>query len=293
MSDNSKKNPRHYLVQLALSGLLVLVLVVSLLYVLNDTNGSSKTSGELAEQSSTPPSPSLPPGGESGNGTELQSFPRYDRLMQATQQASDEPDNQNTDWRNNFPWKPTTDEDAPYVPSHHTNASSLSLSEKRLVNEQIQNHAQLKRFFSDDNRFSPQFEQLYEVLSEYGRTNNPVLISMVFRDLWIYSKHVEKGEEEFNDIFTMSMESFLSSPEWNNNFVSSTQGQIESEAIVKRLISEIGDMHLLPFPWPPTEEEQELKMSYEQILKSGDPDQVGDFLQPYVGWTKERRERLK
>ena len=49
-----------------------------------------------------------------------------------------------------------------------------------------ENYVSLKRFYADDVRFTVQFEQMYGILAEYGRTNNPVLVSRVFQNLWRY-----------------------------------------------------------------------------------------------------------
>ena len=54
--------------------------------------------------------------------------------------------------------------------------------------------------------------------------------------------------------------------------------------VARRLVDEVKGMETLPEPWPMTDEENRMQMSYGQMFQHGDPELVGDMLVPYAGW---------
>ena len=46
------------------------------------------------------------------------------------------------------------------------------------------NHGFLKEFFQNEARFTAQFEQLYHILEEHRREDNPVAAGNIFNCLW-------------------------------------------------------------------------------------------------------------
>ena len=214
-------------------------------------------------------------------------------------------------WKANFPWQPTTDPAVVYDPTRHhggkfsgswnspdwpkSNDPPYMKSVDRAVRE---NYVSLKRFYADDVRFTVQFEQMYGILAEYGRTNNPVLVSRVFQNLWRYQNPQSSsylGQSAKNSIIAK-----LSSPQWLNPHYYTDAGEEESREIAERLIEEIEGIDSLPRPFGETYEEfhidddgNHVAMSYNRRLNSGDPELVGDFLVPYEGWTEEYEEWQK
>ena len=50
--------------------------------------------------------------------------------------------------------------------------------------------------------------------------------------------------------------------------------------VARRLVDEVKGMETLPEPWPKTDEENRMQMSYSQMFQHGDPELVGDMLVP-------------
>ncbi len=286
-SRSSRDSPGRGLVLPALFVLLALALLLALLPVFTGPDSRPETGGGHAGGSAATPDPASPSIEES----DPRAMSRFERLSQSANRSSAAPEQQGRRWRDSFPWKPTIDEEAPYIPSAYTNTRLLSLDESRIINEQAHNYQRLKRFFADDSRFSIQFERMYGILSEYGKTNSPVTVSGIFEALWSYHHSLDRGDEAQAQASEDMMATYLYSPAWNNDILSvSDQGREEAEEIVERLIGEIDGMQQLPMPWQSTDEEERIGMSYYQILRTGDPDLVGDYLQPYAGWTRQRWE---
>ena len=214
-------------------------------------------------------------------------------------------------WKANFPWQPTTDPAVVYDPIRHhggkfrgswnspdwakSNDPPYMRSVDRAVRE---NYVSLKRFYADDVRFTVQFEQMYGILAKYGRTNNPVLVSRVFQNLWRYQN--PKSSSYLRQSTKNSIVSKLSNPQWLNPHYYTDAGQEESREIAEQLIEEIEGMDSLPRPFGETYEEfhiddngNHVAMSYNRRLSSGDSELVGDFLVPYEGWTEEYEEWQK
>lgn len=193
-------------------------------------------------------------------------------------------------WKQRFPWKPTTDPNV--VISKEALDSRLNLPIKA-------NHGFLRAFFENEARFSRQFEQLYDILEEHGRADNPVAAGQLFQNLWLYHQAQRHNPETLKthspnpwtpaepviDRVTGKPTTWGEAPEsladglvyhlaaerkWPNK---ETMSQQEAFLIRDRLISEISDVEAMPDP----------KFAYhsrfEQELEAGDSPLV-----PSVGW---------
>jgi hypothetical protein len=89
-------------------------------------------------------------------------------------------------WEHRFPWKPTTD---PNV------VITQEIIDVRLNHPVKANHGFLKAFFENEARFTPQFEQLHDILNEHGRANNPVAAGQLFQNLWLYHQAIKHDPE--------------------------------------------------------------------------------------------------
>ncbi len=203
-------------------------------------------------------------------------------------------------WKANFPWQPTTDPAVVYDPiKHHggfggfpdlpSDDPPYMRSVDRAVRE---NYVSLKRFYADDVRFTVQFEQMYGILAEYGRTNNPVMVGRVFWNLWLYQNPEKQGRDRSN--LKTGIAAWLSDPQWLNPHYYTDVGQEESREIAERLVNEVKGMDILPRPFSFSAEEIDSESGdYYARLSSGDSELVGDFLVPYEGWTEEYEEWQK
>ena len=112
------------------------------------------------------------------------------------------------EWKANFPWKPSYDATLKFDPlKHFSTLPTRRTAERRkwkLPNNEDSEagtyHMRLKNFFQDEDRFSRQFQQVYEILHENGRGHNPALVVAVFRELRRY-KHALTIPEDVQRTF--------------------------------------------------------------------------------------------
>lgn len=90
-------------------------------------------------------------------------------------------DNRRKLWEQNFPWQPTYD-------SAVTATADMVSGDPEEDIRTANNHFDLKKFFGNELRFSPQLEQLFRIMEEYDRTENPVALGRAFDALREYHR---------------------------------------------------------------------------------------------------------
>lgn len=91
-------------------------------------------------------------------------------------------------WKANFPYKPTTDPDV---------VVTEAMLEKGYGYTPIfRNHGYMRHFFENETRFTAQFEQLYRILEEHGRGDNPMATGDIFEALRRYHADRKRDPEE-------------------------------------------------------------------------------------------------
>ena len=111
----------------------------------------------------------------------------YGKFMKGTSMAVlQEETARRVAWETNFPWKATTDPSVVFDPGRHRADYAHPVTT---------NHGFLKGFFENEARFSPQFEQLYYILKDYDRADNPVVVGEVFQTLWDYHQAAKLDPE--------------------------------------------------------------------------------------------------
>lgn len=119
-------------------------------------------------------------------------------------------------WKANFPYRPTTDPAVMHDPEvNYRTLDGPGPPYMENVRMAIRdNHNYLSGFYVDDVRFTVQFEKMYGILAEYGRTNNPVMVGRVFWNLWLYQNPEKQGRERSN--LKTGIAAWLSDPQWLN-----------------------------------------------------------------------------
>ena len=214
------------------------------------------------------------------------------------------------DWKANFPWKPTHDPAHKFVPKRHLiDLRNAQIDPSDLMGqfpdynmarwEDIHAgdyHMRLKKFFEDESRFSPQFQQVYEILNEEGRGHNPAIGIRIFRSLLRY-KHALTLPEDWQDpifgksreqeaqFYYKSMRGWLSDSEWLNPNYSTEEGKAEAERIRDRLVNEVQGMEELSRDTMEYTTSTGLSSRSEmgKALLSGEE----EMLVPYEGWYEE------
>ena len=91
-------------------------------------------------------------------------------------------------WKANFPYKPTTDPDV---------VVTEAMLEKGYGYTPIfRNHGYMRHFFENETRFTAQFEQLYRILEEHGRGDNPMVTGDIFEALRRHHADRKRDPEE-------------------------------------------------------------------------------------------------
>ena len=185
------------------------------------------------------------------------------------------------DWKANFPYKPTTDPDV--VMTDETIKVSNPSSPASI-------HSFLKEFFQNEARFTPQIEQLYHILEEHGRGDNPVATGKIFNNLWEYHYYSQKDPDESSGVYSFRLGRHVTNVEEAECCFESVVYELHAErrwpdrefmpeaeaiAIRDRIVNEIEGMDKIPRPG------FAYNLTYEEGLKVGDSSLV---ISP--GWQK-------
>ncbi len=159
-------------------------------------------------------------------------------------------------WKANFPYKPTTHPDVVITEEMLANYGSGDSTV-------IHNHCYLRRFFESEARFTAQFEQLYHILEEHGRGDNPKQTAKIYSALWHYHKYLQKHPEEDSRTYDLGKERYNTNAEvaemWFESIVYSLHAlkrwpdkefmpEDEAVALRDRIVKEIQGMDELPYP---------------------------------------------
>ena len=195
-------------------------------------------------------------------------------------------------WKANFPFPPITDPNLKY--SHEDYISDPP--NRRIAPVKIgimDDHESLKRFYADDLRYSKEFESMYHILAESGRTNNVIPMIQMFWNLWKYHNHIDT-DEEYAMKHKESVFSILrDSGGWMIPNLRTKEREPEDRMIQEQLINATSGLADLPEPWPMTAEERAHGKSYAQSFREGNAENIGDILVPYVGHAEELQQFVK
>ena len=159
-------------------------------------------------------------------------------------------------WKDNFPYQPTTDPDVVITKEMLANYGSGDPTV-------IHNHCYLRSFFESEARFTSQFEQLYRILEEHGRGDNPKQIAKIYSALWHYHEYLQKPPEEDSSAYSLREERYNTNAEmaevWFESIVYSLHAERvwpdkefmpedEAVALRDRIVNEIQGMDKLPEP---------------------------------------------
>ena len=104
-------------------------------------------------------------------------------------------------WKANFPYKPTTDPDV-VIPE----GGKANFPVRR-------NHGYMRHFFENESRFTAQFEQLYRILEERGRADNPMATGDIFECLRRYQTNRQKDPDARSGRYNHIEERYLTNAE--------------------------------------------------------------------------------
>ena len=125
-------------------------------------------------------------------------------------------------WKANFPYKPTTDPDVVIT------QEMLEDGDPTVEH----NHMFLRSFFESEGRFTPQFEQLYGILKEHGRGDNPAAAAKIFDSLQSYHRYRQRDPD------ALCRSSFTGTGTERRNHTNGELAEMFQEAIVYCLHAE-------------------------------------------------------
>ena len=87
-------------------------------------------------------------------------------------------------WEANFPYKPTYHPTLKFDPRIYDPANPATWNNPggKRMHPVIDEHIFMRSFFENELRFTETFEQLYHLLEEYDRHDNPRIVASIFRD---------------------------------------------------------------------------------------------------------------
>lgn len=160
----------------------------------------------------------------------------------AEQKAVEYTEAQREAWKENFPWKPTRDPDV---------VITQEIIDSNYAEAVLENHGFLKAFFENEARFTPQFQKFYEIVSEYGRDDNPVAIGHSFQNLWDLHEALSHDPAEIETNADGTPVTYIEPWETKD-----AQKPVTYEVLTRKLWGSIGSFLHDQSDWPEKDPEQ-------------------------------------
>lgn len=98
-------------------------------------------------------------------------------------------------WIANFPFKPTYHPTLVHDPARYDSNNPATFSGDPEMEMAVKRHGYMFGFFNHTNRFSAEFEQIYHLLGEIDRQDNPEVMGQVFWHVQEYHRAMKLGDE--------------------------------------------------------------------------------------------------
>jgi hypothetical protein len=186
-------------------------------------------------------------------------------------------------WINQFPFEPDYHPDITFDPEVYNpvgpGGPSDYTTEGQKMARMVSNHGFLSAFYENSNRYSPEFEKIYDILLEEGIIPDPMLCGWTFTHLVDYHKasthdletpwppdpSITWGEDRMST--WKSMAGRFQTDEYRTVQVDTLPSEAEAARVRQRLIDEIPAEGFLKVNWL---EKFAYHSEYENMLKPGD-----------------------
>ena len=89
-------------------------------------------------------------------------------------------------WKANFPYKPTYHQTLTYDPSRYDPNNPATFTGDPEMETAVKNHGYMVAFYNNPQIYTAEFEQLYHMLKEIDRADNPMITGDIFSHLRCY-----------------------------------------------------------------------------------------------------------
>ena len=103
-------------------------------------------------------------------------------------------------WKLNFPYKPTYRKDFNFDPKRYDPNNPATFSNDPEMQEAVMDHGFMTGFFNNPQIYSAEFEQLYNMLKEIDRAENPKITALIFTQLLDY--HKINAKHDLNELWS-------------------------------------------------------------------------------------------
>lgn len=97
-------------------------------------------------------------------------------------------------WKENFPYKPTYHPTLKYDPNRYDPRNPSTFSGNPEMEMAVKNHGYMVAFYNNPQIYSAEFEQLYHMLEEIDRAENPIITGDIFANLKSYHQCRQKDQ---------------------------------------------------------------------------------------------------
>ena len=171
-------------------GLALLVLAICILFRQSTTNRQTVSKPNLEPEAqeipatrSTTPLPAL-----ANLNANIESHRQMQKKKEDKTKAEEAEALRRQRWKENFPYQPTHHPTLTYDPTRYDPGNPSTFHGDPEMETAVKNHGFLVAFYNNPNIYSSEFEQLYHMLEEVDRADNPIMTGRIFNMLIHYYK---------------------------------------------------------------------------------------------------------
>jgi hypothetical protein len=97
-------------------------------------------------------------------------------------------------WKANFPYEPTYHQTLKYDPSRYDPNNPATFTGDPEMETAVKNHGYMVAFYNNPQIYTAEFEQLYHMLKEIDRAENPMITGDIFSNLRCYHQCKRKDQ---------------------------------------------------------------------------------------------------
>ncbi len=121
-------------------------------------------------------------------------------LIKSVKEKEESENQRREAWKENFPYKPILHSKLKFDPNRYDPNNPETFNKDDKMRMAVRNHGFMKSFFNNPQIYSAEFEQLYNLLKEVDRAENPKITALIFTQLLDY--HKIKAKHDLNSLWS-------------------------------------------------------------------------------------------